>query len=161
MGEPVIIEAVRSPFSKRGGCLREQRPDTLLAAVLNKLVERAGIAPTQIEDVIAGCVSQAGKQSANVARLATLLSIMPPETPALSLNRMCGSGQSAVHIAAQEVAAGDSRHAIGGGVESMSRVPMFLDVTLGAPFKDWSDLNPALTRLSSAYSALGTLEERG
>lgn len=144
MGEPVIVEAIRSPFAKRGGAFREHRPDALLASVFGKLVERSGVDPANVEDVVTGCVSQAGEQAANVGRLAWLLAGMPVETPALTLNRMCGSGQTAVHIAAQEVGAGDVRYAIGCGVESMSRVPMFLDVTLGAQFKDWTCLNPAL-----------------
>lgn len=144
MGEPVIVEAVRTPFGKRGGAFRELRPDSLLAAALSEAIRRSGVEAAAVEDVIAGCVSQAGEQSANVARLAWLLAGLPAGTPAVTLNRMCGSGQTAVNIAAQEVAAGDSRYAIGCGVESMTRVPMFLDVTLGAPFKDWTFLNPDL-----------------
>lgn len=144
MAEPVIIEAIRTPFAKRGGAFREQRPDALLASILRSLVERSGVDVRRVDDVVTGCVSQAGEQAANVGRLAWLLAGMPVETPALTLNRMCGSGQTAVHIAAQEVAAGDGRYAIGCGVESMSRVPIFLDVTLGAQFRDWSCLNPAL-----------------
>lgn len=144
MGEPVIVEAIRTPFAKRGGAFRALRPDTLLATALTGLVERSGVDPERVEDVVAGCVSQAGEQAANIARLAWLLAGLPPGTPALSLNRMCGSGQTAVNIAAQEIGAGDARYAIGCGVESMTRVPMFLDVTLGAPFKDWTFLNPDL-----------------
>ncbi len=144
MAQAVIVEALRTPFAKRGGAYREVRPDALLAGALTALVRRSGVDPEAVEDVVAGCVSQAGEQSANVARLATLLAGLPVETPAFSLNRMCGSGQTAVHIAAQEVAAGDARYSIGCGVESMSRVPMFLDVTLGAQFRDWSVLNPDL-----------------
>lgn len=144
MAEPVIVEAVRTPFGKRGGAFRERRPDSLLAFALDAVVRRAGVDPKQVDDVVTGCVSQAGEQAANVGRLAWLLAGMPVETPALTLNRMCGSGQTAVHIAAQEVGAGDARYAIGCGVESMSRVPMFLDVTLGAQFRDWTCLNPSL-----------------
>lgn len=144
MAEPVIVEAIRTPFGKRGGAFRDLRPDSLLAAALSGVIRRSGIDPAAVEDVVAGCVSQAGEQSANVARLAWLLAGLPEGTPAVTLNRMCGSGQTAVNIASQEVAAGDSRYAIGCGVESMTRVPMFLDVTLGAPFKDWSFLNPGL-----------------
>ncbi len=145
MSEPVIVEAVRSPFGKRGGAFREERPDALLASILNAMVERSGVDPAAVEDVVTGCVSQAGEQGANVGRLAWLLAGLPVETPAVTLNRMCGSGQTAVNIAAQEVAAGDARYAVGCGVESMTRVPMFLDVTLGAQFRDWKSLDPALT----------------
>jgi acetyl-CoA acyltransferase len=144
VAEPVIVEAVRTPFGKRGGAFRDLRPDSLLAAALSGVIGRAGIDPGSVEDVVAGCVSQAGEQAANIARLSWLLAGLPAGTPAVTLNRMCGSGQTAVNIAAQEVAAGDSRYAIGCGVESMTRVPMFLDVTLGAPFKDWTFLNPDL-----------------
>lgn len=144
MGEPVILDAVRSPFGKRGGVFRDERPDSLLALVLGKLLERAGLAPAMVEDIVIGCVSQAGEQGANIGRLAALLAGFPVTTPAFTLNRMCGSGQTAVHIAAQAVASGDVAYAIGGGVESMTRVPMFLDVTLGGTFTDWSMLNPDL-----------------
>jgi acetyl-CoA acetyltransferase family protein len=144
VGYPVIVEAIRSPFGRRAGALREVRPDQLLATTLDRLVKRAGVDASRIDDVIAGCVSQAGEQSANLARQAGLLAGLPIQTAGFTLNRMCGSGQTAVHIAAQAVAAGDSDYVVGCGVESMSRVPMFLDVTLGPPFSDWSGLNPDL-----------------
>lgn len=145
MGIPVIVEALRTPFGRRAGVFQGQRPDTLLAHALRSLVARSGIAPERIEDIVVGCVSQAGEQSANIARQAGLLAGLPVEVGAFTLNRMCGSGQTAVHIAAQAVAAGDAQYVVGGGVESMSRVAMFLDVTLGRePFSDWSGLNPEL-----------------
>lgn len=145
MGFPVIIEAVRTPFGRRGGVFRDMRPDSLLAQALRALRSRAGIEPSAIEDIVAGCVAQAGEQAANVARQAGLLAGFPVQVGAYTLNRMCGSGQTAVHSAAQAVAAGDAKYVIGGGVESMSRVPMFLDVTLGRePFSDWSGLNAEL-----------------
>ena len=139
MFDPVILEAVRTPFGRRGGVYREVRPDRLLAGTLQALVARAGIAPTKIEDVIAGAVSQAGEQGANVGRLAVLLAGFPVEVPAVSLNRMCGSSQQAVHFAAQAIAAGDMAYAIGCGVESMTRVPMFSDIGGG-----FEKLNPDL-----------------
>src|SRR5690242_16767830 len=105
MSEPVIIEAVRTPFGRRGGALREARPDTLLAQALRGVVERAGIDPSKIEDVVDGTVTLAGEQAANPARLAVLLSGFPVTIPGVSLNRMCGSSQQAVHFAAQAVAA--------------------------------------------------------
>jgi acetyl-CoA acyltransferase len=145
MGFPVIIEAVRTPFGRRAGAFRDLRPDAMLAHAFRALLVRSGVAPDRIEDIVVGCVSQAGEQSANVARQAGLLARLPVEAGAFTLNRMCGSGQTAVHIAAQAVAAGDAQYVIGGGVESMSRVPMFLDVTLGRePFSDWGGLNPEL-----------------
>jgi acetyl-CoA acetyltransferase family protein len=139
MGEPVILEAVRTPIGKRNGALREWRPDALYARVLDALLERTGIDPALIGDVVTGCVTQVGEQGANVGRLAVLLSRLPQEVPAVTLNRMCGSSQQAIHFAAQAIAAGDLDFAIAGGVESMTRVPMFSDIGGG-----FSTLNPAL-----------------
>jgi len=144
MAEAVIIEAVRTPFGRRGGALREYRPDALLAHVIDGLLARAGIDPHKIEDVIDGTVTLAGEQGANPARLAVLLSKLPVEVPGVSLNRMCGSSQQAVHFAAQAVAAGDMDYVIGCGVESMSRVPMFLDIGLGRPVSGFEALDPEL-----------------
>ena len=146
MNEAVIIEAVRTPFGRRGGALREYRPDALLAHVLDGLLARTGIDPRKIEDVIDGTVTLAGEQGANPARLAVLLSKLPVEVPGVSLNRMCGSSQQAVHFAAQAVAAGDMNYVIGCGVESMSRAPMFLDIGLGKPVVGFEALNPELFR---------------
>jgi acetyl-CoA acetyltransferase family protein len=132
MREPVILEAVRTPFARRGGAFRETRPDALLAHALNGLVERAGLDPEHVEDVVCGTVTQAGEQGANVGRLGVMLAGFPVTVPAVSINRMCGSSQQAVHFASQAVAAGDMRYAIGCGVESMTRAPMFSDLG-GAP----------------------------
>jgi acetyl-CoA acetyltransferase family protein len=126
--EPVILEAVRTPFGRRGGAYRETRPDRLLALALRGLVERAGLDPSQVEDVITGTVTQAGEQGANVGRLATLLAGFPVRVPAVTINRLCGSSQQAVHFAAQAVAAGDMQYVLASGVESMTRVPMFSDI---------------------------------
>src|SRR6185295_11969241 len=128
MPQPVIIEAVRTPFGRKGGAFREIRPDTLLSQVLKGLTSRAHVDPAKIEDVVTGCVTQAGEQGANVGRLAVLLAGFPVEVPAVTLNRMCGSAQQAIHFAAEEIAAGDAAYTIGCGVESMTRVPMFSDV---------------------------------
>src|SRR5437763_16733287 len=112
MTEPLILEAVRTPYGKRGGAYRDVRPDKLLAHGLCRLVERAGIAPGVIDDVITGTVIQTGEQGANIGRLGVLLAGFPVTVPAVSLNRMCGSSQQAVHFAAQAIAAGDARYAI-------------------------------------------------
>jgi len=141
MGEPVILEAVRTPIGKRNGALRAYRPDALYAKVLDALLERTGIDPGLIGDVVTGCVTQVGEQGANVGRLGVLLSRLPKEVPAVSLNRMCGSSQQAVHFAAQAIAAGDVDFAIAGGVESMTRVPIFSDIGGG-----FHTLNPELFR---------------
>lgn len=139
MAEAVILEVARTPFGRRQGAFREVRPDSLLARVLTGLVKRAGIDPGKIEDVVTGAVTQAGEQGANVGRLGVLLAGFPVAVPAVTLNRMCGSSQQAIHFAAQAVAAGDMKYAIGAGVESMTRVPMFCDIGGG-----FEKLNPAL-----------------
>lgn len=144
MSEAVIVDAVRTPFGRRGGALREYRPDALLAHVLDGLLDRTGADARKIDDVIDGTVTLAGEQGANPARLAVLLSKLPVEVPGVSLNRMCGSSQQAVHFAAQAVSAGDMDYVIGCGVESMSRVPMFLDIGLGGPVNGFEKLDPEL-----------------
>lgn len=144
--EPLILSAVRTPFGRRNGALRDTRPDELLAHSIVAALERAGVPGQTVSDVVAGCVSQAGEQGANIARQAVLLAGLPAELPAHTLNRMCGSSQHAVHAAAQSIAAGDADFAVGCGVESMSRVPMFLDLTLGqGDFKGFDNLHPRLT----------------
>src|ERR671911_2588980 len=127
MNEPVILEAVRTPFARRDGAFRKLRPDALLAHALQGLVKRADINPETVEDVINGTVTQAGEQGANVGRLAVMLAGFPVTVPAVSLNRMCGSSQQAAHFASQAVAAGDISYAIASGAESMTRAPMFSD----------------------------------
>lgn len=140
MSEAVILGAVRTPIGRQNGVLRETRPDLLYAHVLNCLLERTGVDPTQIDDVVTGCVTNVGEQGANIGRLGVMLSNLPQTVPAVTLNRMCGSSQQAIHFAAQGAAAGDLAYAIGGGVESMSRVPMFTDIAGG-----FATLNPALS----------------
>ncbi|MDP8901823.1 MAG: thiolase family protein [Actinomycetota bacterium] len=131
MGEPVLLEAVRTPFARQGGAFREERPDALLAHALRGLVGRAGIDPEQIEDVINGTVTQAGEQGANIGRLGVMLADFPVTVPAVTLNRMCGSSQQAIHFASQAIAAGDICYAVASGVESMTRAPMFSDIGEG------------------------------
>ena len=128
MPQAVVIDAVRTPFGRKGGAFREVRPDSLLAGVLAGLCEKNRVAPAKIEDVVTGCVTQAGEQGANIGRLGVLLAGFPVEVPAVTLNRMCGSSQQAIHFAAQEIAAGDAHYTIGCGVENMTRAPMFSDV---------------------------------
>lgn len=148
MAEAVILEAVRTPFGRRGGALRNLRPDKLLAHTLNGLVGRAGMDPGKIEDVITGAVTQAGEQGASIGRLAVMLAEFPVTVPAVTINRMCGSSQQAVHFASQAIAAGDISYAIGCGVESMTRAPMFSDIG-GAPDAGsvFEALNPELLKM--------------
>ncbi|WP_428825123.1 thiolase family protein [Azonexus sp. IMCC34842] len=143
--DPVILAAVRTPFGRRNGAFRQTRSDELLAGIVSEAVQRSGVPVAGIADVIAGCVSQAGEQGANIARQAVLLAGLPTEIPGVSLNRMCGSSQYAVHAAAQSILAGDAEFAVGCGVENMSRVPMFLDLTLGkGDFKGFDNLHPGI-----------------
>jgi len=127
MREVVIVEAVRAPVGKRNGTLSAMLPVHLAARVLRALVDRAQIDPELIEDVIFGCVTPLGEQGANITRLAVLQAGLPVGVPAVTLNRMCGSGQQAVHFAAQAIASGDMDVVIAGGLEVMSRVPLASD----------------------------------
>src|SRR5512143_1187365 len=132
MRDVVIVEAVRAPIGRRNGTLSAMLPVHLAARVLRALVDRAQIDPALIEDVIFGCVTPLGEQGANITRLAVLQAGLPLEVPAVTLNRMCGSGQQAIHFAAQAIASGDMDIVVAGGIEMMSRVP------LGADWpKDW------------------------
>ena len=101
MNEAVIVQAVRTPFGKRGGVWADTRPDDLLASAVTGLLRRAGLPGERVDDLIAGCVSQAGEQGANIGRLAAMLAGLPETVPGVSLNRMCGSSQQAVHFGAQ------------------------------------------------------------
>ncbi|MFI0466631.1 thiolase family protein [Saccharopolyspora sp. 5N102] len=124
MRDAVIVEAVRTPVGKRNGALAGIHPADLSAHALSALVERAGVDPGDVDDVVWGCVSQAGEQAGNIARTAVLAAGWPESVPATSVDRQCGSSQQAVHAAAAGVIAGYYDIAVAGGVESMSRVPM-------------------------------------
>ncbi|QLY28013.1 thiolase family protein [Nocardia huaxiensis] len=127
MTSAVIVDVVRTPSGKgkAGGGLSEVHPATLLSGVLQNLVERTGIDPALIDDVIGGCVTQSGEQAFNISRTAALAAGFPDSVPATTVDRQCGSSQQAAHFAAQGVLAGAYDIAIACGVESMSRVPMF------------------------------------
>ncbi len=133
MPEAFIVGAIRTAGARKGGRLAGWHPADLAAFVLDALVERTGIDPAAIDDVIMGCVGQAGEQSNNIARNAVLASGLPDSVPATAVDRQCGSSQQALHFAAQAVVAGSMDAVIAAGVESMTRVPMGLPATL--PFK--------------------------
>ncbi|MBF5002648.1 thiolase family protein [Diaphorobacter caeni] len=126
MNIPVIVEAIRSPMAraKPDGALAELHPVDLLSQVLQQLIARTGIDPGSVDDVICGCVSQAGEQAGTPGRLAWLAAGLPMHVPSTTIDRKCGSSQQAVHFAAQAVMAGVQDIVIACGVESMSRVPM-------------------------------------
>lgn len=124
MREVVIIDGIRSAVGKRNGSLRNTRPDDLAGAVIKSLVEKTGLNPTLVDDVILGCVSQIGEQTGDIARVAALISGLPITVPGTTIDRQCGSSQQAVHFAAQAISSGDMDIVIAGGVESMSRIPI-------------------------------------
>jgi len=124
MTDAVIVGAVRTAVGRRNGKLAGTRPDDLLADTLRALVERVGIDPSEVEDVVVGCVDQVGEQGLNIARNAALIAGFPVDVCGTTLDRMCGSGQQAANFAAMGVMAGQYECVIAGGVESMTRVPM-------------------------------------
>lgn len=130
MAEAYIVAAARTAGGKRGGRLSGWHPADLAAQVLDELVRRTNADPAIVDDVIMGCVSQAGEQAANIARNAVLASSLPESVPGTSVDRQCGSSQQALHFAAQAVMSGSMDVVIAAGVESMSRVPMGLPMTL-------------------------------
>ncbi len=137
----VIVDAVRSPMArgKPTGALATVHPVDLLAQVIAALLDRNGVDPAAVEDVLVGCVGQAGEQSANVGRMAWLAAGFPPEVPAVTIERKCGSSQQAAEFAAQGIVAGANDLVVVAGVESMSRVPM------GSPRMDKDPFGPSVT----------------
>ena len=124
MAEAYIVAATRTAGGRRNGRLSGWHPTDLAAQILNALVDRVDFDPAMIDDVILGCVSQAGEQSTNIARGAILASKLPESVPGTTVDRQCGSSQQALHFAVQAVLSGTQDIVIAGGVESMSRVPM-------------------------------------
>ncbi len=135
MADVFIVSAVRSPLGRWRGMYADMLPVDLAAPVLQAAVERAGVAPAQVEDVVFGCATPMGEQGANIGRLAVLKVGWPVEVPAVTINRMCGSSQQAIHFASQAILAGDMDVVVAGGVEHMTRVPMGSDYPL-----TWPDL---------------------
>ena len=155
MTEVVVVSAVRTPIGRIRGALASVRPDDLAALVVREAVSRAGIEPVEIEEVYFGCANQAGEDNRNVARMAALLAGLPQEVAAVTVNRLCASGLTAVNQAARAILSGEGDIFVAGGVESMTRAPYSLaknptgfgptgnftayDTTLG-----WRYPNPAL-----------------
>jgi 3-oxoadipyl-CoA thiolase len=165
---PVLIDALRTPFGRYGGALKDVRPDDMAAHVIHALVERTGLDPTVIDDVILGAANQAGEDNRNVGRMAALLAGLPIEVPGQTVNRLCGSGLQAVVSAAHAIAYGDGSVFVAGGVESMTRAPFVMakpsaafprgeqamyDTTLG-----WRFTNPRLADAYYPYSMGETAE---
>ena len=134
MREVVIVEAVRTAVGKRNGGLAGQHAADLSAVVLNELMERSGVAPELVDDVVWGCVSQVGDQSSNIARWSVLAAGWPESIPGTTVNRACGSSQQALDFAVQAVMSGQQDIVVAGGVEVMSRVPLGAARQTGAPY---------------------------
>jgi 3-oxoadipyl-CoA thiolase len=165
---PVVVDGLRTPFGRYGGALKDIRPDDMAAHVIRALVERTGIDPDVIDDVILGAANQAGEDNRNVGRMAALLAGLPVEVAGQTVNRLCGSGLQAVVSAAHAVAYGDGDVFVAGGVESMTRAPFVMakpsaafprgeqtvyDTTLG-----WRFTNPRLADAHYPYSMGETAE---
>ncbi len=151
----VIVDAVRTPLGRRNGKLREWHPVELAAVTLRALVERNNLDPALIDDVIMGCVMQAGEQGLNIGRNAVLAAGYPESVPATTVDRQCGSSQQAAHFAAQGVMAGAYDIAIAAGVEVMSRIPMGATLAvkeLGYPFSK---------SITDRYAPVGGLQSQG
>src|SRR5690625_4693861 len=125
MREVVIVEGCRTAVGRRKGAFSNYRADELFADVLEDLINRSGINKSDVEDVIAGCVTQVNEQAMNVARTALLIAGFPVHVPGVTIDRQCGSSQQAVDFGAQAIAAGDVDIVIAGGVERMTRFPMY------------------------------------
>ena len=156
MNDAFISVALRTPVGKHGGSLANVRPDDLAAVPIKAVVERSGVDPSTIDDVIFGCANQAGEDNRNVARMALLLAGLPVEVPGQTVNRLCGSGLQAVASAAQAIKAGEGATFIAGGVESMTRAP-YVMLKPGEPFSrrtpevadttvGWRFINPKMKK---------------
>ena len=155
MSDAVIVDAVRTPFGPRAGSLSHWHPVDLAAETLAALVDRTGLDPEVVDDVIMGCVMQVGEQSINVARNAVLAAEWPERIPGTTVDRQCGSGQQAIHFAAQGVMAGTYDVVVASGVEAMTRVPM------GAASADGRYGFPFGPSVSSRYADRGGLVSQG
>lgn len=149
MAEAYIVEAARTPGGKRKGQFAGWHPADMAAEVLNALVDRTGIDPSMIEDVILGCVTQAGEQAFAFARNAVLASRLPQSVPAVTIDRQCGSSQQAVQFAAQAVMSGTMDVLIAAGAESMTRVPMFSNLAFHA--KEGVGIGPVSGRIRARH----------
>ncbi|MSP12545.1 MAG: thiolase family protein [Chloroflexi bacterium] len=145
MSDVVIVDAVRTPLGRRNGLLKDYHPVTLGALVLQELVRRSGLDPAIIDQVLIGCVGQVGEQAINLARNVVLEADFPIEVPATTLDFQCGSSQQAVHLAAALIGSGQAEIVVAGGVESMTRVPIFANVEQGPG-------TPFTTKLMDKYN---------
>ena len=124
MPEAYLVEAVRTPVGRKGGGLSQEHPADLGAHVLKALVERSGVDPSLVEDVVFGCIDMLGPQAGDIARTSWLAAGLPEEVPGVTLDRQCGSSQQAIHFAAQGVMSGTQDLVVAGGVQNMSMIPI-------------------------------------
>ncbi|QPR38966.1 thiolase family protein [Brevibacterium casei] len=134
MPEAFILDGLRTPIGRYGGALADQRPDDLLATTLKAVVDRTGIDPADIDEVIMGAANQAGEDNRNVARMAVLLAGLPDSIPGFTVNRLCASGLTSIIQGRAMIAAGDADVVVAGGVESMTRAPWVVE----KPSKAWA-----------------------
>jgi acetyl-CoA acetyltransferase family protein len=134
VSEAFILDGLRTPIGRYGGAFAGVRPDDLAATVMGAVVKRAGIDPADIDEVVFGSANQAGEDTRNVARMATLLAGLPDTVPGFTVNRLCGSGLTAIMTARQMIVAGDADVVVAGGVESMTRAPWVME----KPTRAWS-----------------------
>src|SRR3954452_20321556 len=134
MPDAYIVDAVRTPVGRRGGGLSQVHPADLGAHVLRELVGRTGIDPSAVEDVVFGNVDSIGPQAGDIARTCWLAAGLPEEVPGTTVDRQCGSGQQAVHFAAQAVMAGTADLVVAGGVQSMSQIPISAAMLAGEAY---------------------------
>lgn len=157
MKKAVIVDGLRTPFGRYKGALKNIRPDDLAAIVIQNLVDRNKIFKLKVDDVILGCVNQAGEDNRNVARMSLLLAGLPEEVPGVTVNRLCGSGVEAINQAAMQIETGRANLIIAGGVESMTRSPLVMlkpefgfsrgNHTLADSTLGWRFVNPRLNQL--------------
>src|SRR5881398_3444406 len=133
MAEAYIVDAVRTPVGKKGGGLASAHPADLGAHAISGLVDRTGIDPAAVEDVVFGCVDAIGPQAGDIARTCWLAAGLPEEVPGVTVDRQCGSSQQAVHFAAQAVMSGTQDLVIAGGVQNMSAIPISSAMLAGQP----------------------------
>src|SRR5213078_174497 len=126
MPDAFIVDALRTPIGRYGGALADVRPDDLAATVVREAVQRNGIDPARVDDVVLGDANQAGEDNRNVARMAALLAGLPVETPGVTVNRLCASGLEAVNQAARAIMVEEADLVLAGGVESMTRAPLVM-----------------------------------
>ena len=168
--DALVVGYVRTPFGRYGGALASVRPDDLAALVIQAVLERTGVPPSEVDEVVFGASNQAGEDNRNVGRMAALLAGLPKETPGVTVNRLCGSGLEAVNDAARRIRSGEADLVVAGGEESMSRAPFVMlkpseafprgERTLVDTYLGWRLVNPRMADLGFHPTSLGETAEK-